>query len=270
MLARLSFLVSFAALTSTGALALAACGSDDAASEDAPDRRTPIDLGDAAYLDVAEQDGSKAEVDGGFPGPDGSVLRKDRFATSVVSFTPGDCAGYGSLAMPGVVLGPPVGSGTSGGGTDVVSLGYHGEIVLSVAPNAIVDGPGPDLLVFENAFLYGPESRPFAELGEVSVSAEGVTWKAFPCDAAAPGPTYGSCAGWHPVLAAPGNGRSPVDPAAAGGDPFDLADVGIAEARFVRIRDLSPAGACPANPADRASNVGFDLDAIAVVNAREP
>lgn len=241
-----------------------ACSSSDSAGDG--DAGPPISLGDGGFVDAPEQDGSKPQVDGGFSGPDGSVLRADRFATKVVSFTPGDCAGFGLTAMPGVVLGPPVGGGESNGSLDVVSLGFEGEIVLSVEPNAIVDGPGVDLLVFENPFLTG--GIPNAELGEVSVSDDGTTWKTFPCTPG-PGPTYGSCAGWHPVYSAPGNGISPVDPAKAGGDAFDLKDVGLARARFVRIRDRGTV-ACPASPGMKPTTVGFDLDAIAVVNAQTP
>jgi len=98
-----------------------ACSSSDSAGDG--DAGPPISLGDGGFVDAPEQDGSRPQVDGGFPGPDGSVLRADRFATKVVSFTPGDCAGFGLTAMPGVVLGPPVGGGDSYGSLDVVSLG---------------------------------------------------------------------------------------------------------------------------------------------------
>ena len=47
----------------------------------------------------------------------------DPHAERVVSFTPGDAAGFGSDAMPGVVLGPPLGRGESAGSLDVLSLG---------------------------------------------------------------------------------------------------------------------------------------------------
>src|SRR4029453_285416 len=49
--------------------------------------------------------------------------------------------------------------GTAGGGrgrrgaTDPVTLGLGGTIALAFDDNVIVDAPGPDLLVFENAFL---------------------------------------------------------------------------------------------------------------------
>lgn len=260
-------LARIVALMLVGLGALVAC-SDEGAAPGA-DAGPGISLGDAGFVDAPDPDASKVASDGGFEGPDGGVIRADRFATGVVSFTPGACAGFGLPGMPGVVLGPPVGAGATAGGLDVVSLGFEGEIVLSVAPNAIVDGEGTDFVVFENAFWAGGDmAKPNAELAEVSVSDDGTTWKAFPCT---PGPSapYGTCAGWHPVASTPGNGISPVDPRVSGGDPYDLADVGMTHARFVRIRDLGTV-ACPTSPGSKPNTVGFDLDAIAVVNAETP
>ncbi|MEO7112284.1 MAG: hypothetical protein ABI183_17695, partial [Polyangiaceae bacterium] len=152
--------------------------------------------------------------------------------------------------------------------TDVVSLGTGGSITLSFAPNAIVDGTGADFIVFENAFLTNPTdpSTVFAEPGEVSVSDDGTTWTTFPCTATAY--PYGACAGWHPVLSSPENGISPADPTAAGGDAFDLKDIGVTHAKYVRIVDKS--GEACANPGGSNNKNGFDLDAISIVNAETP
>jgi len=249
----------------TVAMVAAACSSSEAG---APDDASSDSPGDSGYFDAGEVDAKKNEVDGGFLGPDGSIIAADRFVTAVVSFTPGDCAGFGASKMPEVVEGPPVGGGALAGSLDVVSLGNGGEIVVSFEPNAIVDGPGIDFLVFENPFWIGGDpNNPAAELGEVSVSEDGITWKTFPC-AAASTPPYGQCAGWHPVFSAPGNGISPIDRTVAGGDPFDLADVGLSTARYVRIRDMT-SEPCPASPPKPNTN-GFDLDAVAIVNAADP
>jgi hypothetical protein len=83
--------------------------------------------------------------------------------------------------MPRVVYGPPVGYGSSEGSTDVVSLGKGGEIVVSFAPNAIMDGPGVDFIVFENPFVEDGTTFLYAEPGEVSVSNDLETWSTFPC-----------------------------------------------------------------------------------------
>jgi hypothetical protein len=230
----------------------------DDASIGMTDAREGVDGSDLSDSPTeAEPDAGSGE--GGLPA--------DRFVTGVVSFTPGPCAGFGQAGMPGIVEGPPRGGGASNTGSlDVVSLGAGGEIVLSFAPNAIIDGPGVDFIVFENPFDIGGNAQdPYAEPGEVSVSDDGTTWVTYPCTATSY--PYGQCAGWHPVYSAPGNGISPVDPSRAGGDPYDLADVGLSHARFVRIRDKS-GEVCPDAGGGNAD--GFDLDAISIVNAEMP
>jgi len=235
---------------------VAACSSAPGATS-APDGGTTVDAGG----------GGPGDDGGGGPGDDGAAPADgpadagadDRFVTRVVSFTKGECGGFGSEAA---VLGPPVGSGDAAGSLDVLSLGDSGEIVLSFEPNAVIDGPGPDFIVFENAFLQkaGDPSSVFAEPGEVSVSDDGSTWTTYPCTATSY--PYGTCAGWHPTYSAPTNGISPTDPATAGGDAFDLAAIGVTHARYVRIRDAS-GEACTLKSVTKN---GFDLDAVAIVN----
>lgn len=180
------------------------------------------------------------------------------FATRVVSFTPGEGATFGHSAMPDVVLGPPQGAGDLRGGTDVVSLGQGGEIVLAFDRD-IVDEPGDDFVVFENAFsVPGADERFWEELGEVSVSEDGARWVSFACNARGARPHAG-CAGWSPVYAGPSNGVCALDLRVSGGDSFDLASVGLPRARFVRIRDLSTQGLM-------APATGFDLDAVGVIH----
>lgn len=179
------------------------------------------------------------------------------FATSVVSAAWGANAGFGLDKMPGVVLGPPRGAGAQQGSIDVVSLGMGGSIVLSFSGLGIEDGPGPDFIVFENAFYAsGDPGKPYAEPGQVAVSEDGQSWTPFPCQAAAL--PYDGCAGWHAVLSSPDNGISPFDPSVAGGEAFDLAQVGMKRARYVRIEDRSTSGA--------GSSAGFDLDAVSVIH----
>jgi hypothetical protein len=177
----------------------------------------------------------------------------DPFADRVVSFKPGQDAGFGQDGYPDIVLGPPVGFGAGMGSLDVLSLGDRGEIVLEFKDIGVVDGPGVDLLVFENPF------GTFAETGSVSVSEDGQAWHEFPCDAANRAGGFPGCAGVKPVFSSPDSGLSPTDPSVAGGDGFDLATLGVARARFVRIRDTGT------NSYGFTSG-GFDLDAVAVVN----
>ena len=193
-------------------------------------------------------------------------LDTDCFITAVTSFTPGPNAGFGQDRMPDIVYGPPVGTGDLFGSVDVVSLGDRGEIIVELG-HYVVDGPGPDFIVFENPFLIGGDpTNPFAEPGEVSVSEDGKTWSTFPCvgpfECDINGYPYGSCAGWHPIYSNPDNGISPFDPVAAGGDVFDLADIGVKRAKFIRIRDMNRV--CSGAP-----TAGFDLDAISIINAED-
>jgi len=184
-----------------------------------------------------------------------------RFASSVEDFQAGPGPTFGQSALPDVVLGPPKGAGALAGSLDVVTLGNGGSITLGFEPSAIVDGPGADFIVFENAFYAsGNPDRPFAELASVEVSDDGVTFQGFPCTASSA--PYGACAGWHAVFANPNTNQiDPSDPTVAGGDAFDLADLDVSQARYVRITDR----------VDLSGPTGtFDLDAVSVVHAKCP
>lgn len=180
-----------------------------------------------------------------------------RAVSCVLSFTPGPGAGFGQEDFPEIVYGPPEGGGLKQGSLDVLSLGRGGEIIVGFGTNRVIDGPGADLIVFENAFaVSGDETVPFKELGEVAVSEDGETWVAFPCSTEVY--PFEGCAGWRPVYSSADSGISPYDPAASGGEAFDLADLGLESARYVRIRDLGKIAAAP--------NAGFDLDAVTIVH----
>jgi hypothetical protein len=179
------------------------------------------------------------------------------FAVRVVSFEPGTGAGFGQDRLPAVVLGPPRGAGEVEGSLDVVSLGVGGSIVVELGADA-VDLPGPDLIVFENAFrAFG--GNLYKEPGIVALSVDGDAFVELACD-----PESGAgCAGVAPVFAhADDNDLDPTDPAVAGGDPIDLGPTGLARARFVRITDAE------AGSNFGTDNFGFDLDAVAVVHPR--
>jgi hypothetical protein len=187
--------------------------------------------------------------------PDPCTSASSRFASAVVESNFGSGQDFGQAEIAELVLGPPRGGGCCAGSLDVTSLGEGGSVVLGFV-REIVDGEGPDFIVFENPFVPSgaSEEEVYAELGTVSVSADGESWSTFPCTAVEY--PFGSCAGWHPVLAnAETNTLDPNDPAVAGGDAFDLADLGVPAARYVRVEDrLDVEGT-------------FDLDAIAVVNS---
>jgi hypothetical protein len=185
------------------------------------------------------------------------------YAREVVSFEPGKHAGFGQDDLPDVVLGPPQGGGLERGSLDVLSLGQGGEIVLGFGERAISDGHGADFIVFENAFWPGgDQSAVYAEPGEVSVSDDGKIWKTFACDAGGDGKGhYEGCAGWSPTLEYDPFEVVPLDPKRTGGDAFDLADVAMKHARYVRIRDLAKEA--------EGNAAGFDLDAVGIVNVAD-
>ena len=176
----------------------------------------------------------------------------DAFAVRVVSVEVGNGAGFGSEEA---VLGPPRGLGAASGGLDVLTLGDAGSIVVELGADA-VDCEGPDFIVFENPFLAG--TLAYTELGEVSVSADGRDWTPFVCDPDSAHPHDG-CAGVDYVY----SGVESVDardPTVAGGDAFDLADIGVERIRFVRIVDVERTNGLRAPPSR-----GFDLDAVGIV-----
>jgi hypothetical protein len=213
----------------------------------------------------------------------------DPHADAVVDFVPGPGAGFGQLELPDVVTGAPEGLGLFLGGLDVVSLGAGGVIDLEFVDNVILDEPGVDFTVFENPFfslVLGLVGEPFSEPGRVSVSQDGVIWYAFDACQTAPldPPLHPGCAGVFPTLSDALDPQAPhpsiptetlaselvgvsqgelVVPAGSGGDSFDLADLGLDWARYVRIEDVGPA-------VGQAGTVGFDLDAVTAVNSGVP
>jgi hypothetical protein len=218
---------------------------------DTAGRDTSGDTSGDTATDTSPDSGSPDSGETGVP-----VVTYDPwpFIDSVVSYSPGDYAGFGQDGYPDVVYGPPESPGSGGGSLDVLSLGQEGSIIVAFRAIDVVDGPGVDLLVFENPLATYPET------GVVGVSADGETWVEWPCDTTDAAGGYPGCAGVALVYASSTNGVDATDPDAAGGDRFDLADIGVAQARYVRVRDSG------ANSYAGISG-GFDLDAVAVVNA---
>lgn len=224
------------------------------------------------------------------PAPAGTTT--DCFPDRVVALTLGSVAAPPAFNswQPGIVLGPPGTTTPINGTLTVLSLGHGGSIVLEFSDNVIVDGPGPDFIVFENAFFCGappataadPWSS-FAEPGIVEASGDGVTWHPFPYDPVALAQVTTLCTdraliesldglfGITPSFT--GNWIVPDDPlvfdqaspggvSGHGGDAFDLATIGMTEARYLRLIDPNLPIGIP------GSADGLDLDAVAAIHAR--
>jgi len=216
----------------------------------------------------------------------------DCFPDRIVSFVPGSVSSPPAFNtwQPGIVLGPPGSATPTTGSLAVMSVGHGGTITLEFTDNEIVDGPGPDLIVFENPFFCtsvpASDSDPysvFAEPGIVEVSEDGVTFTRFPFDASALAQVTSLCTdkallrrliglfGITPNFT--GNWTVPDDPlvfdpaapggvSGHGGDAFDLATVGLTRARYVRLIDPNLPIGIP------GSSEGFDLDAVVAIHAR--
>jgi hypothetical protein len=185
------------------------------------------------------------------------LTAQSRFATTVVNFSPGPNANP-SFSDPTLFLGGPQGGGFSNGSLDIVSLGIGGSLTVGFDVT-IVDGPGADLTVSENSFVFS--GGVFAEVTFVEVSTDGVQFARFPTRYAGPqGPlpafgtspmgTFGGLCGGLPGLAnITTNTVDPFDPVESGGESFDLADlandplvtggqVNLNAIHFVRVVDV--------------------------------
>ena len=135
-------------------------------------------------------------------------LPKERatFASRVVSYTVGAPSPIPEGQDPRAALGPPDYVPNKREKPRAVSLGNGGSIVLEFNQGVLVDGPGPDVFIFE----IGPN----VEAMEVDVSADGSSWIHV---GTAPG---GACA-------------IDIGPRVKPGDVF----------RYVRLRDVPWGGA---------------------------
>lgn len=219
------------------------------------------------------------------------VLASDCYPDRVASYAPGFVSAPPAFNswQPGIVLGPPGDATPVSGSLTVLSLGHGGTIVLEFTDNTIVDGPGPDFIVFENPFFctQAPVTaddpyRVLAEPGIVAASEDGITFHTFPFDSTSLAEVVDLCSdrallarldglmGLTPSFT--GNFTIPNDPlvfdpdapggiTGHGGDAFDLADIGLARARFIRITDPDIPLGIP------GASEGLDLDTVIALNA---
>ena len=179
-------------------------------------------------------------------------------ADTVFSVRWGTGQNFGRDKFPSNVLGLPDTSARADRpamiAESVCSLGLGGEIVIGWRNAVLVNRPGADFTIFENAFLYFG-GRVFAEPAKVAVSQDGVRFVAFPFDSL----SLRGCAGITPT-----NGdKSPFNPSVSGGDSFDLAAIGMDSVRFIKITDVSQIVLNNTqHPFYDPTISGFDLDAV--------
>lgn len=131
----------------------------------------------------------------------------------------------------------------------VLSFGHGGELMLKVSGQGYIKNQaGFDFALYENAFRTGSGLNVVQEFARVGVSNsldEAFQW--FPCD-----PLQNILSGCLGAV-----------PTAEGGDLFDLAVLGLTEARYIKIQDLG----INKNNRSRWPTEGCDLDAVRLFHA---
>ncbi len=203
------------------------------------------------YAPAANQEGTRAV--------ERSDERVSHWASRILSYTPGEevDAMWQSTSE---ALGE-----AQGNAFQVVSLGRGGEIVLEFDP-PIQDRAGDDFAVFENSFAHT-----FLEFAFVEVSVDGINFERFTNDSLTQMPVgeFGR------VEASDVSGLAGKY-LGGFGTPFNLADLNMTTARFVKLIDviggvsLDSSGDVIYDPWPTAGSAGFDLDGIAVLNRDLP
>ncbi|MDH4247546.1 MAG: hypothetical protein OEW39_07000 [Deltaproteobacteria bacterium] len=201
------------------------------------------------------------------------------------------CGGFGwtLLGAPAwaYFYAPDKALGVPDGGPGVVSLGYDkagvsttgghltlgfGDLTDRTKRFCITNGPGPDFVVYENAFRYGDMDGNAStldpgtnnEVATVEVSADGRTWHRFP-------PALNSAkATLDPSRYSQLAGVTPMD---EGGDAFDLeailTDTSLPahfQACYVRLTDGGTQWADDGNLQTDLYSSGADIDAVKVLS----
>ena len=144
----------------------------------------------------------------------------------------------------------------------ITCLGAGGTITLGF-PGFIRNGPGADFVIFENAL-----ADTFLECAFVEVSRDGVNYVRFPNHSLTPSAvnSFGSIDPTN-IIGLGCKYRQPY------GEPYDLADVGLSDAAYVRLVDVVGDGSAQDSdgnsiydPHPNVQTAGFDLDAIGVIN----
>lgn len=173
---------------------------------------------------------------------------------------------------PALAANGAYGEGCCAGGLDVYAVSPalgRTHLTLAFSAGRVLDGPGPDLVVFENPFDVASGGR-FMDPAIVEVSSDGRTFVAFPHAYVGPPDTWTAdpsdwegFAGIEPVAYTEEEPSDPLDPA-SGGDRFDLADLPGSEGEQVRSAGVLQVRVRPAPeglPRDPVSD-GPDVDGV--------
>jgi hypothetical protein len=179
--------------------------------------------------------------------------------------------GFASYGSDAAALGHAEGDGTS-----IVSLGDLGSATLTFQ-TAIMNGPGPDFAVFENGFADN-----YMEFAHVEVSSDGINFARFPSVSETPLTSqidnfmFGDCRYVHNLAGKYRQGY---------GTPFDLDElnsgipIDLNHITHVRLIDVVGSVDAQFGTLDSQGKIindpyptnfdsgGFDLDAVAVLNA---
>src|SRR5690606_32634207 len=132
----------------------------------------------------------------------------------------------------------------------LLSLSDGDVVTITLQGVELVDGPGADFVVFENPFYAaGSFFERAIDPARVQVSPDGEVWYDYPVveDGSRLSGLFSSDArrylsgfvGVNAVFANPETNDIPLGSPAAGGDRFDLAALGLTQARAIRIVDIS-------------------------------
>lgn len=145
---------------------------------------------------------------------------------------------------------------------EIEAIGIGGEIIVGFKGKVVVNKPGPDFVIFENAFVNPVTFGIFAEPAIISVSKDGKNYFEFPFDKnsleglAGLNPTYGD--------------KDPFNYEISGGDAFDLDLVGLDYIKYIKIKDTTMIIKGLTNSHKYWSPefllTGFDLDAVVGIN----